>query len=125
MNIIITERQSLILENKNKYEHGFDLLKKIVLKKYPFITKIEYKGNHISEKYYYLIMLDVTIDREKYNEYHGYDFFRTNAAISSIEDLIGHIYDILPKNVRYNYPDDHEKWPGEASGVRIDNIKTV
>ena len=34
-------------------------------------------------------------------------------------------YDRLPKNVRYNYPDDHPTWPSEAAGINVAELKEI
>ena len=126
MKIILTERQLLILEKKTKYEYGFELLKRLVLKKFPYIKDIEYLGTSISERYYYLINVNVTIDKNKYKEYFDFEFRYSDSNISDLcTDIIGKIYDDLPKNVRYNYPDNHKRWPGEAAGVVVHKIYAV
>jgi hypothetical protein len=140
MKIIITEGQFNDLKIKTKYDFGFNLFKDMVKTKYPFIKNLTFDrfeisggGSHNSK--FFIVRINLTINDNEMknylsvNEYGDED--KPFEGISGygikdlLEDTLGIIYDRLPKNVRYNYPDDHLKWPGEAAGINITEIKEI
>ena len=141
MKIIITEGQYNDLKNKTKYDFGFNLFKDMVRSKYPFIKNLSFNefrisGNYKGQSKYYIIYINITVNK---GEMENYDFvgdgedeiFSINYGNSSkwnkdtLENLLGVIYDRLPKNVRYDYPDDHPIWPSEPAGINITEIKEI
>lgn len=137
MRIIITENQYRLLENKTKYDFGFDLFKEMVYEKYPFIKKIVFDRYRVSgseNKGYHLIYITLYINYEEmynfkimYYDYddNPFDGLSDTGLIDVLEDSISIIYDRVPKNVRYNYPKNHDTWPGEAAGINIKSIIEV
>jgi hypothetical protein len=133
MRIIITENQYRLLENKTKYDFGFDLFKDMVYERYPFIKKIVidgYKASGSENKGFHIISLTLYINyKEMYNfkiaddyDDNPFDGLSDTGLGDVLEDSIGLIYDRVPKNVRYNYPKNHDTWPGEAAGINIKDI---
>lgn len=134
MRIIVTENQFRLLENKTKYDFGFDLFKDMVYVKYPFIKKIVFDHFYTenSKRGFFIVKLIVYLnfdevedfvtveDGAEDNPFEGRSDFK-----EELETRLGHIYDRLPKNVRYNYPDDHDTWPGEAAGINTIDIINV
>jgi len=135
MRIIITENQLRLLENKTRYEFGFDLFKEIVCEKYPFIKDIVFdefqvtrnrSKNDLKEDNFYLVRVKVYVDENEMENFtmddeNGWEnpFEGRMDLYDPLEDILGNIYDRLPKNVRYNYPDNHVTWPGEAAGINV------
>ena len=137
MKVLITERQLNILENKTKYDFGFNLFKDMAIAKYPFIKKMsfnEYRSSQDvgSEYRFHIIFLDVTVNEDEMenylyvdedgNEDKPFEGVTNHSQKDTLEDFLGLIYDRLPKNVRYNYPNNHLRWPGEAAGINIENL---
>jgi hypothetical protein len=133
MRIIITENQYRLLENKTKYDFGFDLFKDMVYERYPFIKKIVidgYKASGSENKGFHIISLTLYINyKEMYNfkiaddyDDNPFDGLSDTGLGDVLEDSIGLIYDRVPKNVRYNYPKNHDTWPGDAAGINIKDI---
>lgn len=136
MRILITENQYRLLENKTKYDFGFDLFKDMVYDRYPFIKEIifdKYYSSGSEKKGYHIIYLTLYINfNEMYdfnisNEYEDnpFDGLSDTGLSDVLEDSLGLIYDRVPKNVRYNYPENHEKWPGEAAGINIKQVLPI
>ena len=134
MRIIVTENQFRLLENKTKYDFGFDLFKDMVYVKYPFIKKIVFDHFYTenSKRGFFIVKLIVYLNFDEMenfitvedgvedNPFEGLFDFK-----EELETRLGHIYDRLPKNVRYNYPDDHYTFPGEAAGINVIDIINV
>jgi hypothetical protein len=136
MRIIITENQYRLLENKTKYDFGFDLFKEMVYEKYPFIKKILIDGYKVSgseNKGFHVIVLTLYINyKEMYNfkiaddyDDNPFDGLSDTGLSDVLEDSLGLIYDRVPKNVRYNYPENHDTWAGEAAGINVKQILPI
>jgi len=138
--IIITEGQFNDLKIKTKYDFGFNLFKDMVKTKYPFIKnlsfdKFDVSGNGSHSSKFFIVRINLTINVNEMENYFSVDEYgnedRPFEGVSGygiqdlLEDTLGIIYDRLPKNVRYNYPDDHSIWPGEAAGINITEIKEI
>jgi hypothetical protein len=120
--ILREETKSFILENKTKYDYGFIMLKKLISMSFPYF--INFKVNRvISGNDINLIHIDVTFDRKKFNEQHGYydDELLSDVKIHFGEEFL-ELYDKVPRNIRHNFPDNHKRFGGMASGIIIDNI---
>ena len=124
MRLLITESQLSLLENKSKYDYGFDLFRKLLSIYLPFIKDFEFVKFHVTYDDYYLIVLNLLIDEEELFNYYGYKY-RSDIYEDVIENSILEVYEKVPKNVRYNYPDDHKFYPGESAGIEIWKIKFV
>jgi hypothetical protein len=136
MKIIITEGQFNDLKNKTKYDFGFNLFKDMVRSKYPFIKNLSFNELKISNDYrdqskYYIIYINITVNKDEMENFlfvgDGGDEYSRSGEWNKdlLEDLLGKIYDRLPKNVRYNYPDDHPTWPSEAAGINVAELKEI
>jgi len=136
MKIIITEGQFNDLKNKTKYDFGFNLFKDMVRSKYPFIKNLSFNEFKTSNDYrdqskYYIIYINITVNKDEMENYlfvgDGGDEYSRSGEWNKdlLEDLLGKIYDRLPKNVRYNYPDDHPTWPSEAAGINVSELKEI
>lgn len=136
MKIIITEGQYNDLKNKTKYDFGFNLFKDMVRSKYPFIKNLSFNEFKTSNDYrdnskYYIIYINITVNKDEMENYlfvgDGGDEYSRSSEWNKdlLEDLLGKIYDRLPKNVRYNYPDDHPTWPSEAAGINVAELKEI
>lgn len=124
MRLLITESQLSLLENKSKYDYGFDLFRKLLSNYLPFIEDFEFVKFHVSYREYYLVVLNLIINEEELFDYYGYKN-RSDINESDIENSILEVYEKVPKNVRYNYPDNHRLFPGESAGIQIWKIKLV
>jgi hypothetical protein len=136
MKIIITEGQFNDLKNKTKYDFGFNLFKDMVRSKYPFIKNLSFNEFKTSNDYrdqskYYIIYINITVNKDEMENHlfvgDGGDEYSRSGEWNKdlLEDLLGKIYDRLPKNVRYNYPDDHPTWPSEAAGINVAELKEI
>ena len=134
MRIIVTENQFRLLENKTKYDFGFDLFKDMVYAKYPFIKKIvfDHFSTENSKRGFFIIKLIVYLNFDEVENFVTVEDWVDDEPFEGradfkeeLETRLGYIYDRLPKNVRYNYPDDHDTFPGEAAGINIIDIINV
>jgi hypothetical protein len=134
MRIIVTEHQLRLLENKTKYDFGFDLFKDMVYVKYPFIKKIVFEHFYTenSKRGFFIVKLIVYLNFDEVENFVTVEdgvedepFEGRSDFKDELETRLGYIYDRLPKNVRYNYPDDHDTWPGEAAGINVVELINV
>jgi hypothetical protein len=134
MRIIVTEHQFRLLENKTKYDFGFDLFKDMVYVKYPFIKKIVFDHFYTenSKRGFFIVKLILYLNFDEVENFVTVEdgvedepFEGRSDFKEELETRLGHIYDRIPKNVRYNYPDDHDTWPGEAAGINVVELINV
>jgi len=117
----------------DKQRKGFDIIIKIINKKYPFV--VGWDEHDDWDKYHYILYIDLVVDLTKYMEYFNSElwggtilnepyttltepiasideFDKVREIQESIKDYMGRIYNILPEEyvVKYdqsfNYPDD-------------------
>jgi hypothetical protein len=124
MRLLITESQLRLLENKTKYDYGFDIFRKLLSNYLPFIEDFEFVKFNVIHGQYYLIVLNLIINEEELFDYYGYNN-RSDINEDDIENSILEVYEKVPKNVRYNYPDNHILFPGESAGIEVWKIKFV